>query len=406
MNRKRKHVFMTVLGGADDSNVLILGAVTTGAQTLTLQRITPTGGTCTVSWGDGTANSTIANGNTGTTTHNYAGAGTYVVRISNKSLITYLDLRDTKLTWNANASPPPVNLTTLYLNALTGLTYNANTDPLPSGLTSLTLVTLTGLTYNANTDPLPSGLTYLYLQSLTGLTYNANTDPLPSGLTTLYLSILTGLTYNANTDPLPSGLTSLYLINLTGLTYNANTDPLPSGLTSLTLNNLTGLTYNANTDPLPSGLTYLYLNTLTGLTYNANTDPLPSGLTYLYLNTLAGLTWEINASQPFPTGATACLAITCPNVTVSAWTDNAIRSIQLENAYNAAAVDAVLAAIWTNKANFTYATPTLDLLGGSNAAPNGVYQAASPPTTGNEYKYDLVNGSYTADGPEWTVTTA
>jgi hypothetical protein len=55
---------------------------------------------------------------------------------------------------------------------------------------------------------------------------------------------------------------------------------------------------------------------------------------------------------------------------------------------------ASIAAIWSNKANFTYATPTLDLLGGSNAAPNGMYQAASPPTTGNEKKYDQIKKGF------------
>jgi hypothetical protein len=97
----------------------------------------------------------------------------------------------------------------------------------------------------------------------------------------------------------------------------------------------------------------------------------------------------------------------CPNVTVSIWTNNAIRSIQAENTYSQANVDAFLTAILANKANFTWATPTLDLLGGSNSAPSGTYQAADPVTSGNETKYALVNGngSYAA-GPEWTVTTA
>jgi hypothetical protein len=98
--------------------------------------------------------------------------------------------------------------------------------------------------------------------------------------------------------------------------------------------------------------------------------------------------------------------LACNNVTCSAWTNNAVHSIQWESSCNAAKVDSILLAIWTNKANFTFATPTLDLLGGSNAAPNGTYQAASPPTTGKEYAYDLVNGSYTPAGPEWIVQTA
>jgi len=239
-----------------------------------------------------------------------------------------------------------------------------------------------------------------------GGTINA-ANPLPSGLTTLILNGLSGLTYNVNTNPLPSGLTYLYLNGLSGLTYNVNTNPLPSGLTYLNLYGLSGLTYNVNTNPLPSGLTYLNLNSLSGLTYNVNTNPLPSGLTYLYLYGLSGLTWIINASQPCPTGVTTLTTTICPNITCTAWTHNGIRSIQAENGYNQANVDAWLYAVLANKANFTYATPVLDLLGNGNAAPSGIYQAADPVTSGNEAKYALVNGngSYAA-GPEWTVQTA
>jgi hypothetical protein len=363
---------------------LVLTCTTTGAQTLTFTAMTVAAGkTVVVDWGDTNTNTYTAGA--GTRTHAYAGAGTWTVKLANRRNITELSLNDAKIT-------------ALLINS---------TNPLPSGLTYLNLNGLAGLTYNANTNPLPSGLTYLYLNGLTGLTYNANTNPLPSGLTYLTLNGLTGLTYNANTNPLPSGLTYLNLYNLAGLTYNANTNPLPSGLTSLTLTTLAGLTYNANTNPLPSGLTYLNLINLAGLTYNANTNPLPSGLTYLYLYNLAGLTWIINALQPWPTGATAAIITGCPLVTCVVWTDNAIQSIQAENAYSAMNVYSWLAAILANKTNFTYATPTLDLLGGSNAAPNGTYRAADPVTSGAEAKYALVNGngSY-APGPEWVVQTA
>ena len=240
---------------------------------------------------------------------------------------------------------------------------------------------------------------------ITSLIINS-TNPLPTGLTSLTLKTLAGLTYNANTNPLPTGLTYLTLNTLAGLTYNANTNPLPTGLTYLTLNTLAGLTYNANTNPLPTGLTYLTLNTLAGLTYNANTNPLPTGLTILSLYTLTGLTWEIKSGAAWPTGATVATITGCPSVTCTAWTDNAIHSIQAENAYSQANVDAFINAIWANKANFTYATPTLDLLGGSNAAPSGTYQNNCPPTSGKEYAYDLVNDNCGHGGPKWVVQTA
>ena len=122
---------------------------------------------------------------------------------------------------------------------------------------------------------------------------------------------------------------------------------------------------------------------------------------------IPSLTWLITTGYQWPVSAINMVAINCPGVTVSIWTNNAIRSIRAENAYSQANVDAFLGAILANKANFTFATPTLDLLGGSNAAPSGTYQAADPVTSGNEAKYALVNGngSY-APGPEWTVTTA
>ena len=165
---------------------------------------------------------------------------------------------------------------------------------------------------------------------------------------------------------------------------------------------ITSLVINS-ANPLPTGLTSLTLSSLAGLTYNANTNPLPTGITYLYLSSLAGLTWEIKSGAAWPTGATAAVITGCPSVTCTAWTDNSIRSIQAENAYSQANVDAFLNAIWANKANFTYAAPTLDLLGGSNAAPSGIYQYNATPTTGKEKAYALVN---TAPGNNWVVQTA
>ena len=109
------------MGGEAAAPTLSFSAVTTGAETLTLQRITPTGGTCTVTWGDGSADTVIANGNTVTTTHDYAGAGTWAVTISNPELITYLDLRDSKISVSVG-SFAQINRTldTLRLENITG----------------------------------------------------------------------------------------------------------------------------------------------------------------------------------------------------------------------------------------------------------------------------------------------
>jgi hypothetical protein len=75
-----------------------------------------------------------------------------------------------------------------------------------------------------------------------------------------------------------------------------------------------------------------------------------------------------------------------------------------DNALIQADVDAVLLSIYNRRMAFTYATPSLTI-DGTNAAPSGVYQAQCPPTTGNEYKYELVNDSCGDGFNTWTITS-
>jgi hypothetical protein len=136
---------------------------------------------------------------------------------------------------------------------------------------------------------------------------------------------------------------------------------------------------------------------------------MPIGLTYLYIALFGGFSWTVNTTNPFPTGLTYIRLqdnLGTVSVSVEQWAViNAIQTIVYMHTLSAADVDAVLQAIWTNKANYTYSgTPVLTLTG--NTAPNGTYQAASPPSTGKEYSYDLHYGTYTSAGPEWTVITA
>jgi hypothetical protein len=75
-----------------------------------------------------------------------------------------------------------------------------------------------------------------------------------------------------------------------------------------------------------------------------------------------------------------------------------------ELGWNAATVDAWLLGMYTNRASYTHATPALNI-GGTNAAPSGVYQYAAVPSTGNEYRYKLANDD-DADGDYnlWIIT--
>jgi hypothetical protein len=149
---------------------LNLTATTTGAgQTVTLQRITPTGGTCTVSWGDGGADSVIANGNTGTTTHAYAAAAAYNITISNPSLITYLDLRDTKLSCAAGEIGGLTSLTSLVLRSVAGVTVGAGEIGGLTSLTYLALGSVAGVTVGAGEIGGLTSLTYLALYNVAGV---------------------------------------------------------------------------------------------------------------------------------------------------------------------------------------------------------------------------------------------
>jgi len=82
----------------------------------------------------------------------------------------------------------------------------------------------------------------------------------------------------------------------------------------------------------------------------------------------------------------------------------ALRNCLLQDCgLTAAECDNVLEDIYAGRMGYTYATPVLNI-GGTNAAPNGTYQAQCPPTTGKEYWYELVNDSCGDGFNKWTIT--
>jgi len=82
----------------------------------------------------------------------------------------------------------------------------------------------------------------------------------------------------------------------------------------------------------------------------------------------------------------------------------AIESCRVQDCgWDQATVDAFLQAMYTARANYTYATPDLNI-GGTNATPSGVYQDADPPTTGLEHIYKLVNDPDSEGFNTWPIT--
>lgn len=75
------------------------------------------------------------------------------------------------------------------------------------------------------------------------------------------------------------------------------------------------------------------------------------------------------------------------------------------NALITATVDQILSELWTAFATRTAAGGTINV-GGTNQAPSGVYQAANPPTTGLEYRYELLNDSQNINPTKkWATVT-
>ena len=70
----------------------------------------------------------------------------------------------------------------------------------------------------------------------------------------------------------------------------------------------------------------------------------------------------------------------------------------------AATSNTILARMYARRASFTALAPAANL-GGTNEKPGGIYQDATPPTTGLEYKYKLVVDPDAEGFKKWAITT-
>jgi hypothetical protein len=219
---------------------------------------------------------------------------------------------------------------------------------------------------------------------------------------------------------LPDGLLGVGISNVPGISWNISTYPMPSHVGYISFNAMPTISWTVSgTSPLPDFLQYppipnqttivLGLTTMVNITWDINSYPPPATINSFTVSSCPNVSGVINSSHPIPQAVTFYTVTLSAGITfeISAFQNiNGIKTLRIENNLLAATVDTILHGVWLNKANFTYATPTLDLLGNGNQAPNGILQAANPPSTGKEWKYDLINGVYTTAGPRWTVQTA
>ena len=211
-----------------------------------------------------------------------------------------------------------------------------------------------------------------------GLNSHYALSQLPAGMTTLYLYNTASVITGALAD-LPAGMTYLNLYNTASVITGALAD-LPAGMTYLNLGNTASVITGALAD-LPAGMTYLNLGNAASVVTGALAD-LPAGMTQLYL---------YNTASVITGGGTAVPA-------------HAIGTIDVSNTHMLqAAVDGIVNRLYADRASFTAAAPAL-AIGGTNQAPSGVYQSVTPPTSGKEAIYDLVNDPTAQGFKKWTVT--
>ena len=152
--------------------ILNLTATTASdGQTVTIQQLTPTGGSLRVYWGDG-ATSFITNGYTGTITHVYAAAGVYGIQVMGAQRITAVDLRDAKLGGLNTAQLRGNRITYWYVKTITGSTIRS-ADMVAWRPSSWCLYSLPAGTYNiASADMTAWRPTTWYMFSMPAGTYN------------------------------------------------------------------------------------------------------------------------------------------------------------------------------------------------------------------------------------------
>ena len=170
--------------------------------------------------------------------------------------------------------------------------------------------------------------------------------------------------------------------------------------------NSTALSGSVSNLALNEGLLYLYLTSSSLLTGTIAGWTLPSTLQRLRVNSNSSLngnwsTLTLNSALQWFHGF-ATIATAGPTIPAS----TALQQYYMYDCgLTQAAVNAIILNAFTNRAGFSYATPTFNV-GGTNSTPSGIYQFANPPTTGKEMIYWLVNDPL-AEGfnkQVWTYT--
>lgn len=128
----------------------------------------------------------------------------------------------------------------------------------------------------------------------------------------------------------------------------------PLDMTYISLAANSGLTGDFTTMNLPAGLNTFSIHSCAALTGDVGTFSFPESLTHFYVRNISGVT----CSKEF----------TFPVCIVNIWIQSCVLT-ETEVGY-------IISSIWTDRAKFTYASPTINI-SGTNAVPAGT--VAAPP---------------------------
>jgi len=218
----RRALLTGAVSAGEAVTALALTATTVGAATVTIHRITPTGGSLTIAWGDG-AMTVVAAGDTAAQAHAYAGAGTWSISCTPAAIITQLDLHDAKLSGFNSAQLAGSVLTYFFCYSLGSAVANrvVSADMAAWRPTYWLLHTMPAGTYNINSADLVAWRpTYWYLHTMPAGTYNiASADMAAWRPTVWYLHTMPAGTYTINFSDLAAwNPTTFYAFSLTAPT--------------------------------------------------------------------------------------------------------------------------------------------------------------------------------------------
>jgi len=334
-------------GGAD---VMTLTATTTASpENVTIDRMTPVGGNITIFWGDGS--STVqAPGDVAGETHAYATAGTYQIRITPASRIQQIDIHVAQLSGfqSAQLARSPV---TYFICFSIG---NATPNIIDSSHMAAWTPTLWGL------FSMPAG------------TYSINSQHMAAWTPTLWsLYSMPAGTYSINSQHMAAWTpTNWYLYAMPAGTYTIDSADMATWTPT-----------NWQLYLMPAG------------TYTIDSADMATWTPtnwYLLAMPAGSTTWTLD-------GAHFAGYVSCTTFFIQ---DNSLTQAQ---------VDEVLYGLYQATVARTVNGGTINI-GGTNAAPSGLFQAAAAcpvddATPGKEVCHELLNDGCAAIAPGETWTT-